>query len=121
MALYFVTRNRESYASKPRFVSARGRGRPARGNAVYPGGGGQLPTRASSDRAAADRVTGFEVQDRKLWHLLASAIRGDSGGCRGGGGSRFVSSCVKLRTDLHIVSALVYQGFNGALVTEVFR
>jgi misacylated tRNA(Ala) deacylase len=85
----------------------------------YPGGGGQLPDRGVLRWQGGEaRVVGFEYTAGKLWHLLDSqAELTDS-----------VEACVdpafrrtmrQLHTGTHILNALVFQSFDGALVTGV--
>ena len=84
----------------------------------YPGGGGQLPDRGVLRWWDGESmVTGIESFAGKQWLLLAdqveilgtveSAVDGD-----------FRRMMRELHTDLHIVNALVYQAFDGALVTS---
>lgn len=85
----------------------------------YPGGGGQPPDRGllrwQNGEAA---VTGFEYADGKLWHLLAGSAE-PSGSVEAVVDPAFRRTMRQLHTDLHIVNALIYQAFDGALVTGV--
>lgn len=85
----------------------------------YPGGGGQLPDRgvirAGSGEAA---VTGFELQGSQLWHLLAEPVE-LGGDVEANVDPAFRQLMRELHTDLHLVNALVFQQFDGALVTGV--
>ncbi len=86
----------------------------------YPGGGGQLPDRGVLRWAGGESaVTGFEVQDGKLWHLLADRVELQAGPVEVAVDPAFRRLMRALHTDLHIVNALVYQSFDGALVTGV--
>jgi misacylated tRNA(Ala) deacylase len=64
-------------------------------------------------------VTGFDVQDGEVWHLLAEAIEPPAGPIEAAVDPAFRQLMRELHTGLHIVNALVYQSFNGALVTGV--
>jgi misacylated tRNA(Ala) deacylase len=89
-------------------------------SAFYPGGGGQPVDRGVLRWSAGEaRVEAIEPDgDGRHWHLLD---RDPPAGCddlvqasidRG-----YRSLMCQLHTDLHIVNALVYQAFAGALVT----
>ena len=85
----------------------------------YPGGGGQPPDRGllrwQNGEAA---VTGFEYADGKLWHLLAGSAE-PSGSVEAVVDPAFRRTMRQLHTDSHILNALIYQAFDGALVTGV--
>ena len=85
----------------------------------YPGGGGQPADRGvlrwEHGEAA---VTGFEYVDGKLWHLLAGTAE-PSGTVEAVVDPGFRRTMRQLHTDTHILNALIYQAFDGALVTGV--
>src|SRR5262245_2869327 len=85
----------------------------------YPGGGGQLADRGVlrwSDGEA--KVVGLESTGGKIWHLLdtQAAIAGTIEAVVDPG---FRSAMTRLHTATHILNALVFQQFDGALVTGV--
>lgn len=83
----------------------------------HPGGGGQLADRGVvrwHDGEAA--VTGFELIDGQLWHRLAAPIEA-SGRVQVVVDSPFRTMMTELHTGTHVLNALVYQRFEGALVT----
>ena len=83
----------------------------------HPGGGGQLPDRgrlAWEDGEA--RISGFEVADGVLWHLLSEPVA-PSGEVVAWVDPEFREAQMELHTDAHLLNALVYQQFNGALLT----
>ena len=85
----------------------------------YPGGGGQLPDRGRLHWSGGKiAITGFESDERGIWHLLAEPIL-LAGAVTAQVDRPFRQLMRELHTDLHIVNALVYQGFDGALVTGV--
>ena len=85
----------------------------------YPGGGGQLPDKGALQWSGGEvPITGFEMQADGIWHLLAEPIT-LSGAVVAEVDRPFRQLMRELHTDLHIVNALVYQGFDGALVTGV--
>jgi misacylated tRNA(Ala) deacylase len=85
----------------------------------YPGGGGQLPDQGVIRAACGQtRVTAFEAQGGRLWHLLADPVE-LSGEVEVMVDPAFRQLMRELHTDLHLVNALVFQQFDGALVTGV--
>ena len=85
----------------------------------YPGGGGQLPDRGRLQWSGGEvALTGFENDGSGIWHVLAEPIV-LSGAVVAEVDRPFRQLMRELHTDLHIVNALVYQGFDGALVTGV--
>ncbi|HEY4027613.1 MAG TPA: alanyl-tRNA editing protein [Candidatus Dormibacteraeota bacterium] len=85
----------------------------------YAGGGGQLPDRGVLRWEGGEAaVTGFEPAERGLWHLLA----GDAepvGSVEAVVDARFRRMMRELHTGTHVLNALVFQRFDGALVTGV--
>lgn len=85
----------------------------------YPGGGGQLADRGLIRWSSGEaRVTGFEYSGGKIWHLLDT--QGEvSGAVEAAVDPDFRLTMRQLHTDTHILNALVFQAFDGALVTGV--
>lgn len=85
----------------------------------YPGGGGQLADRGRLQWSGGEvAITGFETDESGIWHLLGEPIL-LAGAVTTQVDRPFRQLMRELHTDLHIVNALVYQGFDGALVTGV--
>jgi misacylated tRNA(Ala) deacylase len=83
----------------------------------YPGGGGQLADRGVVRWSMGEsRVMGFEASERGFWHLLADAVE-PAGKVEAAVDERFRRLMRELHTGTHILNALVFQHFNGALVT----
>src|SRR5215813_2233626 len=85
----------------------------------YPGGGGQLADRGVLRWADGEaKVTGFDYSAGKLWHLLDlhAEISGD---VEARVDPDFRRTMRQLHTGTHILNALVFQSFDGALVTGV--
>jgi misacylated tRNA(Ala) deacylase len=83
----------------------------------HPGGGGQLADRGTLAWASGEtRVTGFETIDGTLWHLLAEPVS-PSGAVHLNVDAGFRAAQTELHTGAHVLNALVYQQFNGALLT----
>lgn len=86
---------------------------------LYPGGGGQLPDRGILRWSGGESaVTGLELSGGQLWHVLADPVEAcgaavievDAG---------FRQMMREMHTGTHILNALVFQNFDGALVTGV--
>lgn len=85
----------------------------------YPGGGGQLADRGVIRWQGGEaKVVGFEVSAGKLWHLLDSQVE-IAGSVEAAVDPDFRRMMRQLHTDTHILNALVFQAFDGALVTGV--
>lgn len=83
----------------------------------YPGGGGQLADRGVIRWNGGEvRVFGFESSGGKLWHVLDDQIV-LSGSVEARVDGVFRQLMRELHTDTHVLNALVFQSFNGALVT----
>jgi len=83
----------------------------------FPGGGGQLPDRGVLRwRRGETRVAGFFEEADRLWLRLADEILVD-GTVEVAADAALRAVMRELHTDLHIMNALVYQQFDGALVT----
>ncbi len=85
----------------------------------YPGGGGQLADRGVIRwKDGEAKVTGFEYSAGKLWHLLDTP--GEvTGAVEAAVDPDFRRTMRQLHTDTHVLNALVFQNFDGALVTGV--
>ncbi|TXL71636.1 alanyl-tRNA editing protein [Vineibacter terrae] len=85
----------------------------------YTGGGGQPADRGvlrwNGGEAA---VTGFDPVDGQLWHVLDGTAE-VAGPVEAAVDPAFRRMMRQLHTDTHILNALVYQAFDGALVTGV--
>jgi misacylated tRNA(Ala) deacylase len=85
----------------------------------YPGGGGQLPDRGELHWSGGTvPVDDFETIDGRLWIRLAQSVE-LSGEVEARVDPAFRQTMRELHTDLHIINALVFQAFDGALVTGV--
>ena len=85
----------------------------------YPGGGGQLADRGTLRWQGGEaRITGFETSAGKLWHLLDTQAE-LSGAVEAAVNADFRRMMRQLHTDTHVLNALVFQAFDGALVTGV--
>jgi misacylated tRNA(Ala) deacylase len=83
----------------------------------HPGGGGQLADRGVVRWKDGEvRVTGIEITDGRHWHLLAEPVE-MTGTVETVVDAEFRSMMEQLHTDTHILNALVFRQFQGALVT----
>ncbi len=86
-------------------------------SALHPGGGGQVSDRATLEhRDGVVEVVGVKEEDGRHWHLLGADVLID-GLVRVRIDAPFRSRVAQLHTDTHILNALVFQQFAGALVT----
>jgi misacylated tRNA(Ala) deacylase len=85
----------------------------------YTGGGGQLADRGSLQWSGGEiGIAGFETVGGRLWHLLADPAAKLAGVVQARVDADFRQTMRELHTATHILNALVYQMFNGALVTS---
>jgi misacylated tRNA(Ala) deacylase len=85
----------------------------------YPGGGGQLADRGVLLWSGGEaKVTGFDYSAGRLWHLLESQAE-LSGTIEASVDADFRRTMRQLHTGTHILNALVFRAFDGALVTGV--
>jgi misacylated tRNA(Ala) deacylase len=83
----------------------------------HPGGGGQLADRGVLRWSGGEaRVTGVELAAGGYWHLLADPVE-MAGAVQVAVDAAFRSMMAQLHTDTHVLNALVFQRFQGALVT----
>ena len=83
----------------------------------HPGGGGQLADRGLLRWNGGEvRVTGVEIDGDRHWHLLADPVE-ITGAVEVAVDPGFRSLMAQLHTDTHILNALVFHHFRGALVT----
>ena len=86
----------------------------------YPGGGGQPPDRGRLRWAGGEAaVAGFAEEAGRLWHLLGDADAEPRGAVEAAVDPAFRRTMRQLHTGTHILNALVYAAFDGALVTGV--
>ena len=85
----------------------------------YPGGGGQLADRGVIRWSGGDaRATGFELSAGKLWHVLDTQAE-VTGRIEAAVDPEFRRKMRQLHTSSHVLNALVFRQFDGALVTGV--
>jgi misacylated tRNA(Ala) deacylase len=85
----------------------------------YPGGGGQLADRGTVRWSGGEaKVTGFDLSAGKVWLLLGAQVE-VTGVVEAAVDADFRRMMRQLHTDTHVLNALVFQQFDGALVTGV--
>jgi misacylated tRNA(Ala) deacylase len=84
----------------------------------HPGGGGQLADRGRlAWQSGETTITGFEVAaDGRVWHRLAEPVE-IAGIVRASVDPAFRALQTELHTNAHVLNALVFQHFAGALIT----
>lgn len=88
-------------------------------SALHPGGGGQVSDVGTLSHAGGiARITGISVEKGQHWHLLDAPLELD-GEVQVAIDHDWRSTVSQLHTGTHILNALVYQRFAGALVTGV--
>jgi misacylated tRNA(Ala) deacylase len=86
----------------------------------YPGGGGQLADRGTLQWTGGEAVVaGIEAEGDRLWHRLAEPLALPPGPVEARVDPGFRQLMRELHTGLHLVNAVVFQKFDGALVTGV--
>src|SRR5476651_2051385 len=85
----------------------------------YPGGGGQLADQGVVRWNGGEaKVVGFDVAGGKVWHLLDTQAD-VNGAVEAAVDPDFRRTMRQLHTGTHILNALVFKAFDGALVTGV--
>jgi misacylated tRNA(Ala) deacylase len=117
MSRYFCHEHPEVLTLETRVVDARPGAVVLEQTPFHPGGGGQLADRGVlrwNDGEAV--VTGFELTEGRLWHRFAAPIE-VSGRVQVAVDPGLRTMMTALHTGTHVLNALVYQQFEGALVT----
>lgn len=86
-------------------------------SALHPGGGGQVAERAEiAHGGGVVQIVDVSVEDSRYWHLLDQPLE-LTGSVRVRIDAGHRSRVAQLHTDTHILNALVFREFAGALVT----
>ena len=118
MTRYFCHEHPDILILETRVVEVRPGGVVLEQSPFHPGGGGQLADRGLLRWHGGEvRVTGIEAAGAgRYWHLLADGAE-LAGAVEATVDAGFRSMMTQLHTDTHILNALVFQHFQGALVT----
>jgi misacylated tRNA(Ala) deacylase len=117
MARYFCHEHPDVLTLQTRVADARPGAVVLEQTPFYPGGGGQLADRGQLGWAGGEAVVvGLEWIDGRLWHRLDQPAV-PAGAVEARVDRDFRSTMAELHTGTHILNALVYAQFRGALVT----
>jgi len=117
MTRYFCHEHPETLRLETRVVNARPGAVILERSPFHPGGGGQLADQGSLRWGGGEvRVIGIEATAEGFWHLLAEPLE-LAGTVETTVDADFRSMMAQLHTDTHILNALVFRDFAGALVT----
>ncbi len=117
MSRYFCHDRPDVLTLEARIVDARPGAVVLEQTPFHPGGGGQLPDRGVVRWAGGEvTVAGFANAEGRLWHLLAEPVE-IAGAVEVAVDPAFRALMTELHTDTHVLNALVFQHFAGALVT----
>ncbi|MGH7396832.1 MAG: alanyl-tRNA editing protein [Candidatus Rokuibacteriota bacterium] len=117
MSRYFCHEHPDVLVLESRVMDARPGAVLLEQSPFHPGGGGQLADRGVVRWSGGEvGVIGIEQVDGRHWHLLAEPVE-MAGAVESAVDAGFRSMMAQLHTDTHILNALVFQHFQGALVT----
>ncbi|MBI2204278.1 MAG: alanyl-tRNA editing protein [Candidatus Rokubacteria bacterium] len=117
MSRYFCHDHPDVLTVETRVVDAKPGGVVLEQSPFHPGGGGQLADRGRLITGAGEvRVTGFEVVDGTTWLVLAEPVELRDV-VQAAVDPDFRAMQAELHTAAHVLNALVYRDFNGALLT----
>ena len=117
MSRYFCHDHPDTLALETRVTDARPGAVVLEQSPFHPGGGGQLTDRGVLRWSGGETgVTAIEAEGGRLWHLLAEPVE-IAGTVQAVVDADFRAMMTQLHTDTHILNALVFQKFAGALVT----
>ena len=117
MTRYFCHENPDILILETRVVNARPGAVLLEQSPFHPGGGGQFVDRGLLRWSGGEvRVIGIDATAEGFWHLLADPVE-LAGPVETAVDADFRSMMAQLHTDTHILNALVFRDFAGALVT----
>src|SRR4026208_448380 len=116
MSRYFSHARRDVLVVEARVVEARPGAVLLAESPFHPGGGGQLADRGLLRWSGGElRLKGIEARDGRYWHRFEESVE-ISGMVQAAVDAEFRSMMAQLHTDTHVLNALVFQRFQGALV-----
>jgi misacylated tRNA(Ala) deacylase len=117
MSRYFCHEHPDTVTVATRVVDARPGAALLEATPFHPGGGGQLADRGVLRwRDGELVVVGMEASGGQLWHILGAPVE-LSGAVEAAVDPVFRELMAQLHTGTHILNALVFREFQGALVT----
>lgn len=119
MTRYYCHDHPDTLTLATRVVAARPGAAALEQSPFYPGGGGQLADRGVLRWAGGEApIKGFEYADDRMWVLLPEGVE-VSGAVEAAVDPDFRRLMTQMHTATHVLNALVFQQFDGALVTGV--
>ena len=117
MSRYFCHEHPETLTLQTRVIDARPGAVVLEASPFHPGGGGQLTDRGVLRWSGGEtRETAIEAEGGRLWHVLGEPVE-IAGAVEAEVDPAFRAMMTELHTGTHILNALVFQKFAGALVT----
>ena len=117
MARYFCHEHPEVLTLEARVIDARPGAVVLERTPFHPGGGGQLADRGRLRWAGGEvRLARIELDGERMWHVLVEPVE-LVGAVEAAVDPGFRALMAQLHTNAHVVSALVFQRFHGALIT----
>src|SRR5262249_3622479 len=118
MSRYFCHDHSDVLTLETRVLDARPGAVVLEQSPFHPGGGGQLPDRGRLAGSSGEtRIVGFDVgDDGRVWHRLADQVE-IVGVVQASVDAAFRALQTELHTNAHVLNALVFQHFQGALIT----
>ena len=118
MSRYFCHDRPEILSLETRVVDARPGAVVLERSLFHPGGGGQLPDRGRLAWESGEaRIAAFEIDDDgRVWHLLGEPVA-VAGVVEVAVDPAFRALQTELHTNAHVLNALVFEQFHGALIT----
>ncbi|MGH7322745.1 MAG: alanyl-tRNA editing protein [Candidatus Rokuibacteriota bacterium] len=117
MSRYFCHEHPEILTVATRVVDARPGAALLEETPFHPGGGGQLADRGVLRWSVGEAtVVGMQASGGQLWHVLEAPVE-VSGAVEATVDAGFRDLMTQLHTGTHMLNALVFQEFDGALVT----
>jgi misacylated tRNA(Ala) deacylase len=117
MSRYFCHDHPDVYMLETEIVDARPGAVALARSPYHPGGGGQLPDRGRLAWETGEaRIAGFEIRDGVVWHRLDRPVA-PAGAAVAWVDPEFRERQMALHTAAHVLNALVFRHFDGALIT----
>jgi misacylated tRNA(Ala) deacylase len=114
---YFCHDHPDTLTHETRVIDARPGAVVVEQSPFHPGGGGQLADRGVLRWSGGEaRVTAIEVEGGRVWHVVDQPVE-IAGTVQAAVDADFRAMMTQLHTGTHILNALVFQKFAGALVT----
>jgi misacylated tRNA(Ala) deacylase len=118
MSVYLCHSEPDLYVFEAEVVGARPGAVLLSRSALHPGGGGQVCDVGTLEHAGRPlQIVGIERDGEDWWHLLSDEHAELAGSVRVNIDAEHRNRVAQLHTDSHVLNALVFESFDGALVT----